>query len=208
MEVKQENNQVRKSATISRKTRTTYALILIPIGIAINVIGGIIAGQLKLPFFMDSIGTIVIAAITGPLIGGITGIMTNVVLGLMHGDVLGMAFGLANLASGVIIGFMAKYGWFKNWIHVALATVFVTLANSFIAAPIVVFLYGGVSGAGVDLVVAGFLAAGQDIFSSAFLARLPINLVDKGIAVIIAFLILKKLPDTMKNLIPPRKAKK
>jgi energy-coupling factor transport system substrate-specific component len=197
----------KKTATLNSKTRTTYALILIPIGIAINVIAGMIAGQLKLPIFMDSIGTIVIAAITGPIVGGVTGLLTNVVLGLIHGDVLGMAFGLCNMASGLIVGYMAMKGKFKNWIHIVMATILVTLANSLIAAPLVVFLYGGVSGAGVDLLVAGFLAAGNDIFSSAFVARLPVNLVDKGIAVIIAFLILKKLPTNMKNLIPPAKRK-
>jgi energy-coupling factor transport system substrate-specific component len=197
----------KKTATLNPKTRTTYALILIPIGIAINVIAGLIAGQLKLPIFMDSIGTIVIAAITGPIVGGVTGLLTNVVLGLIHGDVLGMAFGLCNMASGLIVGYMAMKGKFKNWIHIVIATILVTLANSLIAAPLVVFLYGGVSGAGVDLLVAGFLAAGNDIFSSAFVARLPVNLVDKGIAVIIAFLILKKLPTNMKNLIPPAKRK-
>jgi energy-coupling factor transport system substrate-specific component len=198
----------RKTATINKKTRTTYSLILIPIGIAINVIAGTIAGQLKLPIFMDSIGTIVVAAIMGPLVGGVTGLLTNVVLGMMGGDVLGMAFGLCSLASGVIIGFMVKYGYFKNWIHLVVATILVTLANSIIAAPLVVFLYGGVSGAGVDFLVAGFLAAGKDIFSSAFFSRIPVNLVDKGIAIIIAFIILRKLPESMKTLIPAKKVKK
>ncbi|WP_342430016.1 ECF transporter S component [Neobacillus sp. FSL H8-0543] len=197
----------RKTAQINAKTRGTYSLILIPIGIAINIVGGVIAGQLKLPIFMDSIGTVIIAIIAGPLIGGITGLSTNVVLGLMHGDVLGMAFGLVNMTTGIIVGFMAKHGKFRNWIHLVIATLLLTLSNSLIAAPIVVFLYGGVSGAGIDLVVAGFLAAGQDIFSSAFVARLPVNLIDKGIAVIIAFLILLKLPDNMKNLMPPKKTK-
>lgn len=197
----------RKTATINKKTRTTYSLILIPIGIAINIIGGMISAQLNLPFFMDSIGTVVIATIMGPLIGGSTGILTNVVLGLLRGDVLGMAFGLANMSTGLIVGFMAKYGKFKNWLHLLVATILITLSNSIIAAPIVVILYGGVSGAGVDLLVAGVLSAGQDIFSSAFLARLPVNLVDKGIAIIIAFIILKKLPDNMKTLIPKKKSK-
>ncbi|RHW32823.1 ECF transporter S component [Neobacillus notoginsengisoli] len=199
--------QIRKTATINSKTKTTYGLILIPIGIAINIIGGMIAKQLGLPIFMDSIGTIIVAAIMGPLIGGSTGLLTNIVFGLIRGDVLSMAFGLANMSTGLIVGFMAKYGKFKNWIHLSIAAVFITIANSLIAAPIVVILYGGVSGAGVDLLVAGVLAAGKNILSSAFLARLPVNLVDKGIAITVAFLILTKLPDNMKNLIPKSKKK-
>jgi energy-coupling factor transport system substrate-specific component len=199
--------QNRRTATINSKTKTTYGLILIPIGIAINIIGGMIAKQLGLPVFMDSIGTIIVAAIMGPLIGGSTGMLTNIVLGLLRGDVLSMAFGLANMSTGIIVGFLAKHGKFKNWIHLTIAALLITITNSLIAAPIVVLLYGGVSGAGVDLLVAGVLAAGKNILSSAFLARLPVNLVDKGIAIIIAFLILKNIPENMKNLIPKSKKK-
>ncbi|MGM8213051.1 ECF transporter S component [Virgibacillus sp. W0430] len=199
--------KLRQTASISSKTKTTYALILIPIGIAINIVAGMIAGQLKLPFFMDSIGTVIMAVIMGPLVGGATGLLTNVVSGLLSGDVLSMAFGLANMSSGIIIGFMAKYKKFRTWLHLIIGAILITLSNSIIGAIVVVLLYGGVNGSGVDFVVAATLAAGQDIFSSAFIGRIPVNIVDKGIAIIIAFIILKRLPDNMKNLIPETKKK-
>ena len=40
-------------------------VFLIPIGIAVNVVGGQLALMLKLPVFLDSIGTFVIAALCG-----------------------------------------------------------------------------------------------------------------------------------------------
>ena len=40
-------------------------IFLIPIGIAVNVVGGQLALMLKLPVFLDSIGTFVVAALTG-----------------------------------------------------------------------------------------------------------------------------------------------
>ena len=109
-------------------------------------------------------------------------------------------FGICNLATALIVGYMVRMGAFRTWWHAGIATVLVALANSMLGAPIAVVVYGGIQGGGVDLVVAGFLALGNDILSAAFLARVPINLVDKGIAVIIAWLILLRLPDRLKNL--------
>jgi len=39
---------------------TTRAWVLIPIGIGINVVGGYIAQVLRLPIFLDVIGTILV----------------------------------------------------------------------------------------------------------------------------------------------------
>ena len=41
-------------------------MTLISLGIAINIVGAFIALGLKLPIYLDSIGTIMIAAILGP----------------------------------------------------------------------------------------------------------------------------------------------
>ena len=145
------------------KLRNTYIAIMIPLGVAINLVGGQVASKLALPLYMDSIAT---------------------------------AF---------IIGFMAKSGKFTTWVHAVVATILVALANAIMGAPIAVVVYGGIQGGGVDLVVAGFLAAGQDILSAAFLARVPINLVDKGIACFVAWLILMRLPENMRTMAGSRK---
>lgn len=182
------------------RLRTTYLAVLIPLGTAINLVGGQVASQLKLPLFLDSIGTAIVAAIMGPWAGAASGVLYNVVASLISGNLLGSLFGICNMATALIVGYMVRKGKFETWVHVALAGVFVALANAMLGAPIAVVVYGGVQGSGVDLLVAGLLSLGQDILSAAFLARVPINLVDKGIAVIIAWIILKRLPENMKGL--------
>ena len=44
---------------------TKLTIFLIPIGIAVNVVGGQLAVLLKLPLFLDSIGTFVVGALCG-----------------------------------------------------------------------------------------------------------------------------------------------
>ena len=48
----------------------------------------------------------------------------------------------------------------------------------------------------------------EEIFCLQPLARVPINLVDKGIAVFAAWLILMRLPDSLKNLAGGKRSKK
>lgn len=189
------------------KMRNTYMAILIPLGIAINFVGGTIAGRLSLPLFLDSIGTAIVAAIMGPFVGCVSGVGYNVISSIVNGNIMSSLFGLCNIATALIIGYMARSGKFKTIVHAIIATVLVAIANALIGAPIAVVVYGGIQGSGVDLLVAGFLSMGKDILSAAFLARLPINLADKGIACFAAWLILMRLPENLRNLSGSKKAK-
>jgi energy-coupling factor transport system substrate-specific component len=199
--VKERYKMEMKSADVSKgKLRGTYMAILIPLGVAINLVGGEVAFRLSLPLYMDSIGTAIIAAIMGPFVGAVLGVLYNVINAIIGGNMMSALFGICNIATAFVVGFMAKKGKFKTVVHAIIATVGVALANALLGAPIAIVVYGGIQGSGVDLVVAGFLALGNDILNAAFMARVPINLVDKGIAVFVAWLILKRLPANMQSL--------
>lgn len=183
------------------RLRSTYVAIMIPLGVAINFVGGQIATSLGLPIYLDSIGTIIVAAIMGPWIGATSGILFNIISSLVRGNIMASLFGLCNLGSGVIVGYMARYGKYKKAWHIAIATILVSLWNAIVAAPIAMVVYGGIDGnVGTNLMIVGLQALGNDLMGAAFLARIPANLVDKGIACIIAWIILRKLPENMQNL--------
>lgn len=54
---------------MARSHFSSQALVLIVISIAINMIGGQLASMVKLPIFLDSIGTLISAVLLGPVIG-------------------------------------------------------------------------------------------------------------------------------------------
>jgi hypothetical protein len=59
---------------------TTRVIALIPVAIAINiVIGYITQNVLKLPVYLDSIGTILVGVLAGPLAGALTGALSNII---------------------------------------------------------------------------------------------------------------------------------
>ncbi|HUQ42983.1 MAG TPA: ECF transporter S component [Candidatus Limnocylindria bacterium] len=69
--------QTRQIESIARQfgTRT---LVMMPLAIALNVIlGQTVASALKVPIYLDSIGTILVGVLCGPLAGAATGILAN-----------------------------------------------------------------------------------------------------------------------------------
>ena len=59
------------------KKMNKLVIFLIPIGIAVNFVGGQIAILLKLPLYLDAIGTIVVGALCGGVPGALVGLITN-----------------------------------------------------------------------------------------------------------------------------------
>ena len=73
-----ERIQTGSIASVGRQF-TTQTLILIPIAIALNIIlGQTVAAALKVPIYLDSIGTILVGVLAGPLAGAATGFLANV----------------------------------------------------------------------------------------------------------------------------------
>ncbi len=54
-------------------------------------------------------------------------------------------------------------------------------------------IFDGITNEPVDSIVRAVVATGQSVFTSAFYARILINIVDKGIAVLVAFPIYRYL---------------
>ncbi len=172
---------------------STNAMILAAFGIAINLVLGTITQLLHIPLlFLDTIGTILVAAVLGPLAGALTGGLTNVIQGAITNP-KSIPFGLVNIAVGLIVGFIVKRFGFS--LKVAVITgVILSIIAPLIGTPIAVFMYGGLSGGGIDFLFAALLASGEKIFTAAFIPRILGNLIDKIASCILVAIILPRMP--------------
>lgn len=85
---------------------TTAALVLIPAAVGINYIGKLFAGVLKLPLWLDSIGTVLASMLAGPIIGAISGAINNIIYGLTM-DPISFVYGITSIFIGLTAGIMA-----------------------------------------------------------------------------------------------------
>lgn len=175
-------------------TLSTRALLLIAIGIAVNMALGQIAQTIKLPIFLDSLGTMVVAVMAGPWAGLLTGIVTNLLWGLILSPTAA-AFAPVAGVIGLTAGLLARGGLFKGPVQAAISGVIIAVVLSFVAVPIRVWLFGGVTGSGADFLTGWLLQTGRDLFSSTLVTVVTSNLADKIVTALLAWAILRGLPS-------------
>ena len=90
---------------------------------------------------------------------------------------------------------MVKAGLFKRIWGTVLIWIACTLTNTVSASLITIFVYGGATGVtGSSVFTATLIAATKDIMMSVFSSSFIENLIDKGIAFFIAYIIVQKIP--------------
>jgi len=176
-----------------KKDFSTLTIALMAVAIVLNIVFGQLVSLLKLPIFLDSIGTVLVGLLAGPWAGGLTGLLTNLIWGLFTGPVTA-AFSPVAMIIGIAAGLCAKFGLFRKWWQAILSGAIITLALSVIAIPIRVYLFGGLTGSGADFIVAYLLATGRDLFSAVFITVITDNLIDKVVTALLAWGIVKGLP--------------
>ena len=140
------------------------------------------------------IGTIVIACLSGPWVSALCGLLTNVFLALVANPVY-LPYSIVSVLCGLITGYMVKAGLFKRIWGTVLIWIACTLTNTVSASLITIFVYGGATGVtGSSVFTATLIAATQDIMMSVFSSSFIENLIDKGIAFFIAYIIVQKIP--------------
>lgn len=173
---------------------STKSIVLIPIAVGINLIGGTLCSALKLPLFLDMIGTIVIACLSSPWVSALCGLLTNVFLALVANPVY-LPYSIVSVLCGLITGYMVKAGLFKRIWGTVLIWIACTLTNTVSASLITIFVYGGATGVtGSSVFTATLIATTKDIMMSVFSSSFIENLIDKGIAFFIAYIIVQKIP--------------
>ena len=168
-------------------------MIIASLGIVINIVFGTIIQTLQIPLlFLDTIGTIFVAVVLGPFAGALTGGLTNIIQGLLTNP-KDIPFAIVNIIVGIIVGYIAKR--FKFDLKTAIITgLILSVIAPLVGTPISVFVYGGITGGGTDLIFAWLLSTGQKIFTAAFIPRITGNFIDKIASCILVSALLKYIP--------------
>jgi hypothetical protein len=97
---------------------TTRTYLLMAVGIAVNIIlGQTVASALKIPIYLDSIGTILVGVLCGPVAGALTGGLGNVLWSYVIPPPFqyqpAAAFAITAVAIGVIAGVAGRAGFLR-----------------------------------------------------------------------------------------------
>jgi hypothetical protein len=111
--------QTKRLDSIARQF-DTRTIVLMPIAIAINIVLGQTVGTaLKIPLYLDSIGTILVGALAGPIPGALTGLLANliwtfVLAGTPFGSPYAWPYAIVAAEIGLLAGVFGYYGFFRS----------------------------------------------------------------------------------------------
>jgi energy-coupling factor transport system substrate-specific component len=120
---------------------STRVLVLIPIAIAINIVlGYTVQTVLKLPIYLDSIGTILVGVLAGPIAGAATGFASNIIWQYapgIGGGTIG-PFAVVAAVIGLLAGLWGYLGVYRPrpasgarlWLAVLIGVAIVVLLSS------------------------------------------------------------------------------
>ena len=65
-----------------RRNFSTLKQCMVALGIVLNIVGAFLALNLRIPIYLDSIGTVLSGALLGPVYGVVTGVLGSFISGI------------------------------------------------------------------------------------------------------------------------------
>lgn len=186
MDTLQPNNKRKISLPLA-----VIALIIFCIGV--NFLGSLISQKLGLPLFLDTIGTILAAALGGYLPGIAVGVLTNMINSL--NDPSTAYYGLVNAIIAIMAVLLANRGCFRKVLRLIPAILIIGVVGGGLSSVITWLSSGLQIGDGVSTTLALRLySRGAGQFLSQLGADILIDILDKAVTCVIVFLVLLALP--------------
>ena len=164
--------------------------------IALNIVGSYLALLLRLPIYLDSIGTILAGALMGPWYGLAAAVGNGLISGVLT-DVYSLYFLPVGAVTGLMAGLLFRKGILKGW-KVIPGSLALTVPGTVLSASISAFLFGGVTSSGSSLLVQFFHHLGLNLVASAFAVQIVTDYADRLISVLLVLVLTACLSVNLK----------
>lgn len=167
----------------------------IALAVVMNIIGAQAALILKLPIYLDTIGTVFTSALLGPIYGMVTGLLSAVITGIGF-DIYSLYFFPVQMITGIMAGILFQKKWVKHW-RLFLGCFAVTIPGTAAAALISAFLFGGFTSSGSSFLVMILRKAGMHPVLSVFLVQTATDYPDRLLTIGLVLFLTAALPREM-----------
>ncbi|MDR2158613.1 MAG: ECF transporter S component [Treponema sp.] len=171
------------------------ALCVIPVGVAVNFAGGRLAPFLRLPAYLDTTGTIFASMLCGPWVGALTGGLTNVIIGFV--DPVFFVFIPVNVIMGLVTGFLARNRMFSSWRRWIISVLTMTLMSILSAVPVMIIVFGGITGGGTSSITAVLVQTGTNIWFAVIGSEGLSHLVDRTLSCFVSWFAIGLIPGNI-----------
>lgn len=162
------------------KKKTKIQMVM-TIGITLNVIGALIAMTFSIPFYMDSIGTILVAGLLGPKYAMLTGVLGSLTSGFTF-DIYSFYYAPVQLLTGFFAGILYHTAWLQGK-KTPIGSLLVGIPTTIASAMITAYLFGGLTAGSSSAFVFLFHNLGLNLVVSIFVVQILTDYTDKLLAV-------------------------
>lgn len=170
------------------------------IAAALNVAGANLALLLRLPVYLDSLGTVLAAILLGPVYGMIPGVLSGIISGCVS-DVYAFYYIPVQMVVGGMAGIFyqkIKPNGRRLW-KVALTAFCISLPGTLVSSWITASVFGGITSSGSSILVQLLHAGGLEMTASVCIVQAVTDYLDRIIIVFCALLLCHTLPVSMKQ---------
>ncbi|HGC9774838.1 TPA: ECF transporter S component [Streptococcus agalactiae] len=183
-------------------TKSPARLIsFISIAIAINLVGANLALFLRLPIYLDTIGTLLIAVILGPWYAASTAFL-SALINWMTTDIFSLYYSPVAIVVAIITGILIKRNCKPS--SLLWKSLIISLLGTIIASVITVILFKGITSSGSSIIAQFLHGIGLDMTSSLILVQVGTDYMDRLISLILVFSTITLLKKHSPNLINQR----
>ncbi|HFQ4897715.1 ECF transporter S component [Streptococcus agalactiae] len=183
-------------------TKSPARLIsFISIAIAINLIRANLALFLRLPIYLDTIGTLLIAVILGPWYAASTAFL-SALINWMTTDIFSLYYSPVAIVVAIITGILIKRNCKPS--SLLWKSLIISLPGTIIASVITVILFKGITSSGSSIIAQFLHGIGLDMTSSLILVQVGTDYIDRLISLILVFSTITLLKKHSPNLINQR----
>lgn len=126
-----------------KKYKDYQIVLLALVSILLNFAGKVFAEKFRLPMWLDSFGTFLMAYVVGPFCGAIVGVAGNILYGFINP--VSFAYSITSISIALLVGYLSKYGWMKNLFKTMSLSVMVTGVCVIISCILNVIFYDGMT---------------------------------------------------------------
>lgn len=183
-------------------TKSPARLIsFISIAIAINLVGANLALFLRLPIYLDTIGTLLIAVILGPWYAASTAFL-SALINWMTTDIFSLYYSPVAIVVAIITGILIKRNCKPS--SLLWKSLIISLPGTIIASVITVILFKGITSSSSSIIAQFLHGIGLDMTSSLILVQVGTDYMDRLISLILVFSTITLLKKHSPNLINQR----
>ncbi|HEO3343871.1 TPA: ECF transporter S component [Streptococcus agalactiae] len=183
-------------------TKSPARLIsFISIAIAINLVGANLALFLRLPIYLDTIGTLLISVILGPWYAASTAFL-SALINWMTTDIFSLYYSPVAIVVAIITGILIKRNCKPS--SLLWKSLIISLPGTIIASVITVILFKGITSSGSSIIAQFLHGIGLDMTSSLILVQVGTDYMDRLISLILVFSTITLLKKHSPNLINQR----